>query len=64
MFDAATPSVKCFFHLIDVRDADIRYLMINKVDEKGAIDRHPTAKSDATMLGKTMIAELKTRLAA
>jgi len=64
VFDAAKPSVKCFFHLIDIRDADISYLMINKVDEKGAIDRHPTAKAEAERLGKTMIAELKTRLAA
>jgi multimeric flavodoxin WrbA len=64
VFDAAKPSVKCFFHVIDIRDADISYLMINGVDEKGAIDRHPTAKSDADRLGKTMIAELKKRLSA
>jgi multimeric flavodoxin WrbA len=64
VFDAARPSVKCFYHVIDIRDADISYLMINGVDEKGAIDRHPTAKSDAEMLGKNMIAELKKRLAA
>lgn len=64
VFDAARPSVKCFFHVIDIRDADISYLMINGVDEKGAIERHPTAKSDAAMLGKSMIAELKKRLAA
>lgn len=63
VFDAAKPSVKCFFHLIDIRDADIGYLMINKVDEKGAIERHPTAKDEAERLGKTMIAELKKRLA-
>jgi multimeric flavodoxin WrbA len=64
VFDAAVPSVKCFYHVIDIRDADISYLMINGVDEKGAIGRHPTAQADATKLGKTMIAELKKRLAA
>jgi len=50
--------------VIDIRDADISYLMINGVDEKGAIDRHPTAQADAMKLGKTMIAELKKRLEA
>jgi NAD(P)H-dependent FMN reductase len=63
VFDAAIPSVKCFFHVIDIRDADISYLMINGVDEKGAIEHHPTAKTDAEKLGKTVIAELRTRLA-
>jgi len=62
VFDAAIPSVKCFYHVIDIKDADIRYLMINGVDEKGAIDRHPTAKADAIKLGKNTITELKKRL--
>jgi len=64
VFDAAVPSVKCFFHVIEVKDADISYLMINGVDEKGAIDRHPTARADAVKMGKSVVAELKTRLAA
>jgi multimeric flavodoxin WrbA len=63
VFDAAIPSVKCFYHVIDIRDADISYLMINGVDEKGAIEHHPTAKTDAENLGKTVIAELRKRLA-
>jgi len=63
VFAAAIPSVKCFYHVIDIRDADISYLMINNVDEKGAIERHPTAKVDAENLGKGVIAELKKRLA-
>jgi len=64
VFDAAIPSVKCFFHVIDIKDADISYLMINGVDEKGAIDLHPTARTDAGILGKSLIAEIKRRLAA
>ena len=63
VFDAAIPSVKCFFHVIDIKDADISYLMINGVDEKGAIEHHPTAKADAEKLGKAVIAELRRRLA-
>lgn len=62
VFDAAVPSVKCFYHVIDIRDADIRYLMINAVDEKGAIENHPTAKTDAINLGKQTTDELKKRL--
>jgi multimeric flavodoxin WrbA len=63
VFDAAIPSVKCFYHVIDIKDADISYLMINGVDEKGAIEHHPTAKTDADKLGKTVIAEIRKRLA-
>ncbi|MCK9581534.1 MAG: flavodoxin family protein [Methanoregula sp.] len=62
VFDAAIPSVKCFYHVIEVKDTDISYLMINGVDEKGAIEKHPTARADAQKLGKNVIAELKKRL--
>lgn len=64
VFDAAVPSVKCFYHVIDIKDADISYLMINNVDEKGAIEKHPTAKADAEKLGNALLAEIKKRLAA
>ena len=63
VFDAAVPSVKCFYHVIDIKDADIRYLMINNVDEMGAIERHPTAKADAEKLGIDVIADIRKRLA-
>ncbi len=62
VFDAAIPSVKCFYHVIDVRDRDIRYLMINRVDEKGAILTHPTARRDAEQLGAELVLEIRTRL--
>lgn len=62
VFLGALPSVKCFFHVIDVRDKDIHYLMINGVDEKGAILSHPSAKADAERLGHEVIAELRKRL--
>jgi multimeric flavodoxin WrbA len=64
VFDAAIPSVKCFYNVIEVKDKDISYLMINHVDEKGAIQSHPTAKADAEKLGTAVIAEIKKRLAA
>ncbi len=62
VFDAAIPSVKCFFNVIEVKDRDIRYLMINHVDEKGAILSHPTAKADAEKLGGAVITDIKNRL--
>ena len=64
VFDAAVPSVKCFFNVIEVKDRDVQYLMVNNVDEKGAILNHPTAKADAENLGADVIAEIKKRLAA
>ena len=63
VFDAAVPSVKCFFNVIEVKDRDINYLMVNNVDEKGAITSHPTARTDAEKLGTAVIAEIRKRLA-
>jgi hypothetical protein len=62
VFEGAIMSVKCLFHVIDVRDRDIRYLLIRGVDEKGAILSHPTAKTDAERLGPEVIGELRKRL--
>jgi multimeric flavodoxin WrbA len=64
VFDAAIPSVKCFFNVIEVKDRDVSYLMVNHVDEKGAILDHPSAKGDAEKLGAAVIAEIRKRLAA
>jgi multimeric flavodoxin WrbA len=62
VFEGAIMSVKCFFHVIDVKDSDIHYLLIRGVDEKGAILSHPSAKKDAERLGKDVIAILRNRL--
>jgi multimeric flavodoxin WrbA len=62
VFDGAIMSVKCFFHVIDIRDSDIHYLLIRGVDEKGAILSHPTAKHDAENLGKEVISILRSRI--
>ncbi len=59
VFDGAIPTVKCFFHVIEIRDKDIRYLMVNGVDEKGAILTHPTAKSDAEKMAEDVIANAR-----
>jgi hypothetical protein len=62
VFNGAIPSVKCFFHVIDVRDKDIHYLMVNGVDEKGAILKHPSARKDAELLAREVITEIRARL--
>ncbi|MBN1194068.1 MAG: flavodoxin family protein [Methanomicrobiaceae archaeon] len=59
VFDAAIPPMKCFYHLSDVRDRDVYYLLVDGVDEKGAILDHPTAEPDARRLGKEIISRLK-----
>ena len=59
VFDGAIPTVKCFFHVVDVRDRDTRYLMVKGVDEKGAILSHPTAQHDAEKLAKDMIMKVR-----
>jgi multimeric flavodoxin WrbA len=64
VFDAAIPVVKCFFHVIEVRDRDIGYLMINHVDEKGAMLKHRTAQEDAMKKGTEIISILRERLSA
>jgi multimeric flavodoxin WrbA len=62
VFDGAVPTVKCMFHVVDVPDRDIHYLMVNNVDEKGAILSHPTAKRDAEKLARDVIAAIRARL--
>jgi multimeric flavodoxin WrbA len=62
VFDGAIMSVKCFFHVIDIKDSDIHYLLIRGVDEKGAILSHQSAKKDAEQMGKEVIAILRSRL--
>jgi multimeric flavodoxin WrbA len=62
VFDGAVPTVKCMFHVVDIPDRDIHYLMVNNVDEKGAILSHPTAKRDAEKLAREVIAGIRTRL--
>jgi len=62
VFEGAIMTIKCLFHVIDIRDRDIRYLLVRGVDEKGAILSHPTAKTEAEKLGTDVIAELRSRL--
>jgi multimeric flavodoxin WrbA len=60
VFDGAKPTVKCFFHVVEIKDRDIIYLMVKGVDEKGAILSHPTAKHDAEKMAKNVITKVRT----
>ncbi|MDK2974105.1 MAG: hypothetical protein PWP08_476 [Methanofollis sp.] len=61
VFDAAIPSVKCFYHVMEIRDADIAFLMINGVDLRGELEKHPTASADALALGKELVKKMHER---
>jgi multimeric flavodoxin WrbA len=59
VFDAAIPVVKCFFHVCDIKDKDIEYLMINGVDKKGELKSHPTAKDQAERLSMDVLKKIR-----
>jgi NAD(P)H-dependent FMN reductase len=62
VFDGAIPSVKCFFHVIDVPDRDLRTVMVRGVDEAGAIEGHASARGDAVTCAHETIRDLRARL--
>lgn len=61
VFDACIPSIKCFLHLIGIKNKDILYQFVRGVDEKGAIDSHNDARDEADLLGKRLVNELENR---
>jgi len=62
VFDGSIPSVKCFFHVVEIPAEDISYLIVNGVDHAGEINDHPTARDDAVRLGRDVIREAEKRL--
>jgi len=63
VFDGAIMSVKCSFHVIEVKDRDIRYLLVRGVDAAGEVETHPTARDEARATGKEAVARLREMLA-
>ncbi|QYZ79543.1 flavodoxin family protein [Methanofollis formosanus] len=61
VFDAAVPAVKCFYHVMEIKNADISYLMVKGVDHAGEVEEHPSAAADAAALGKDLVRELRRR---
>ena len=62
VFDASIPVIKCFFHVVDIRNKDMHYLMVRNVDEKGAVEADQHAKSDAYELADKLVQTLMERL--
>lgn len=61
VFDACIPSIKCFFHLVGIKNKDISYQFVRSVDEKGAIDSHEDARDEAYVLGTRLLEDLEKR---
>lgn len=61
VFDASLQAIDCYFHLIGLRKKDRKNLLIDSVDHKGAVDSHPTARTEAQTLGREFISEIRTR---
>jgi multimeric flavodoxin WrbA len=59
VFDGAVLSMQCFFHVSDILNRNMRWLMISGVDLKGEIETHPSAKDQAQEMGRSVIRELK-----
>ncbi len=55
LFDAAMPTIKSLFAVIDVKYTGA--LTFARVDQKGAITEHPTALADAFEAGKALVAD-------
>jgi len=59
VFDGAKMSIQCFFHVTEIRNRDILYLLVRGVDKAGEVLTHPTAKEDARATGKAAVARLR-----
>lgn len=64
VFDASIPVIKCFFHVIDIIEKDIHYLLIRDVDEKGAVQQHSGVMEESFELAQKIVGTLKERLSA
>ena len=60
-FDASLQAIDCYFHLIGLRKKDRKNLLVYRVDQKGAVYTHPTARAEAEKLGHEFISEIRAR---
>jgi hypothetical protein len=59
VFDGAKMSIRCFFHVTEIKDRDILYLLVRGVDKAGEVETHPTAREDARVTGKAAVGRLR-----
>ena len=59
VFDSTIPTIECFFGLQDIKKKEIRYLMINNIDKKGEILKHPTACNEAKLIARQIMGDIQ-----
>jgi hypothetical protein len=59
VFDGAKMSIRCFFHVTEVKDRDIVYLLVRGVDKAGEVVTHPTARDEARSTGRKAIERIR-----
>jgi multimeric flavodoxin WrbA len=62
VFDGAKMSIKCFFHVTEIADRDILYLLVRGVDKAGEVETHPTARDEARATGRKAVERLREML--
>ncbi|MDD1660864.1 MAG: flavodoxin family protein, partial [Methanomicrobiales archaeon] len=59
VFDGAKMSIGCFFHVTEIKNRDILYLLVRGVDKAGEVETHPTARDEARATGRAAIARIR-----
>jgi len=59
VFDGAKMSIRCFFHVTEIKNKDILYLLVRGVDKAGEVETHPTARDEARAMGKAAVGRLR-----
>ncbi|HMA04695.1 MAG TPA: NAD(P)H-dependent oxidoreductase [Methanomicrobiales archaeon] len=59
VFDGAKMSIRCFFHVTEIKDRDTLYLLVRGVDKAGEVETHPTARDEARAIGKKAVERLR-----
>ena len=59
VFDGAKMSIKCFFHVTEIRNKDILYLLVRGVDKAGEVETHPTAREEGRATARMAVERLR-----
>ena len=59
VFDGAKMSIRCLFHVTEIKNRDILYLLVRGVDKAGEVETHPTARDKLRATGKAAVGRLR-----
>ncbi|MDD1663484.1 MAG: flavodoxin family protein [Methanomicrobiales archaeon] len=59
VFDGAKMSIGCFFHVTEIKNRDILYLLVRGVDRAGEVETHPSARDEARATGRMAVERLR-----